>query len=235
MISADTISLINDYYANVILTRPSDLNSYSRQWFAAQRAEGSPKQGPAFLSLRHLIEDNVEFRGAACTIFCEQLSLMRDAEAEEISVEALQSSLKRLVELEVTASTEVSMSKLEATLNQHIPSDGTISFGDFVSYMHFAATFVSLRIWLHRLWLFSADINDGVRQPYFDRQRLNANLTRMPFHLRSESKMDTAPWIAMVRKLVAAGQAEPTTRLTPDDLFEGYMAALIQKALMLRP
>jgi len=252
MLSPEVQPTCEEYFMDVLMNRPSDVIGYSLQWFDSERGGNGENVGVshAYRSLRYLVHTSESFVGKVCQIFCEELATMGDAEADEISVQALQASLKRFLECEVRASGDAvveSMAALEAAISEQIPVMGTISFRDFVAYMRFAAGNVAMRAWLHRLYLFSAEINDGHRLPRFNPNRLRENLTHPSAALRCEGNVDASPWIAFVLDLLDSGKIPPVSNtagengeetkgaLTCDTIFSAYLQHLVQKALALCP
>ena len=241
MINTDSLGTMEDFFANVLVNRPSDVVDYSIQYFESERTD-QPKVAHAYRSLRHLVYNSEEFRGAVCAIFCDELVLVGDAEADEITVKVLGNCIKRLLETEARSfggALDASTVELESVLTEHVPVDGTVSFNDFVAYMRFVAGNIAMRAWLHRVYLFSAELDDGERLPHFNVTRLKENLNCMPVHLCSEGNVDTRPWVLSLSSTlsmadIADHNMQSGNKVTPDELFSSYLRNLVQRSLALR-
>jgi hypothetical protein len=236
MFTNNDISSLQDLYCKSLMLRPSNVIQFSRSYFSAEHSD-NPKIAHAYGKLRHTVHDADEFCCTASIIFCDELSALGDAEADEITIKSLTTSIKRLLRDNNEPDLAVSLGLLEGKVMDQVPSEGSISFKDFVAYMRFIASCICMRYWLHRLYLLSAKIVSNRRDNKFDKTRLMNNLVRLPFDLRQEGRIDVTSWLKTImtfydKSQIEFSKNEPTT---PDAMFEKYLTRILQHGATLGP
>ncbi len=229
------LSCLHEYYAAVLLCRPSNLIEFSQTYFGAKLTT-NPRISNAYLMLRHVVGNQIEFSNFCSIIFCNELSALNDPETDSIPPTSLSKLVKKAIrfELEIRqrSYSSKSMAYIETIMSDKIPSIGSINFSDFVAYMRFAVAAISLRCWIERLYLISSELNaqTGDRLGSFDKEKLHRHLNEACYSIMFEGTINTKGWIRVIQE-----NLKKNASYTPDTLFTVTLNTIVKNSCNLLP
>ena len=230
------LSCMHEYYAAILLCRPSNVIEFSQIYFGSKLTP-NPRISNAYHMLRHVVGNPLEFSNFCSIIFCNELSALNDPESDSIPPTSLSKLVKKALRFELDIQqhqlySSKSIAYIETVTSDQIPSVGAVNFSDFVSYMRFAVTAISLRCWIERLYLISSEINTqtGDRLESFDIEKLKLNLDEVSCSLNFEGTMNTKGWIRVIKD-----NLKKNSSYTANTLFTVTLNAIVKKSCNLLP